>query len=115
MMGMDPNSKKKNEPQEKMDREEILDILKRNVILYKNDPDFVNYFVDLALYLLEYHYIGYCTDIKPKSEQQGGFDGIGSKVYRIIKPYGTDTEKYCRICGAPTGGMMKCPHCGNLT
>ncbi len=34
-------------------REDILDILRRNVKLYKNEPEFVNYIVDLALYLLE--------------------------------------------------------------
>lgn len=38
---------------ETLTREEVLDILRRNVKLYKNEPEFVNYIVDLALYLLE--------------------------------------------------------------
>ncbi len=38
---------------ESLTRTEILDILRRNVALYKNEPEFVNYIVDLALYLLE--------------------------------------------------------------
>jgi len=38
---------------ETLTREEIIDILRRNVKLYKNEPEFVNYIVDLALYLLE--------------------------------------------------------------
>lgn len=39
---------------ESLTREEVLDILRRNVALYKNEPEFVNYIVDLALFLLEH-------------------------------------------------------------
>lgn len=39
---------------ETLTREEVLDILRRNVALYKNEPEFVNYIVDLSLYLLEH-------------------------------------------------------------
>jgi len=38
---------------ESFSREEVLEILRRNVALYKNEPEFVNYIVDLALYLLD--------------------------------------------------------------
>lgn len=38
---------------ETFSRDEILDILRRNVELYRNEPTFVNYIVDLAMYLLE--------------------------------------------------------------
>ena len=37
-------------------REEIIEILKKNVDLYKGDPNFTSYIVDLALYLVEFAY-----------------------------------------------------------
>ena len=108
-----PYKKKKNVVREEMDREEIIDILKRNVALYKNDPDFANYFLDLALYLLEYHYLEHIISDKRKKAKSS--KKISSKVYRISKKFDENTEKYCRVCGAPTGGMMKCPNCRNIT
>lgn len=100
----------------KKSKEEIIDILKRNVALYKNERDFATYFVDLAVYLFEYHYL----DVPPeaRTKQATGTKvrkkgKLGSKIYRVFKTYKGDTEKYCNLCGAPTGGMSRCPNCGN--
>lgn len=41
---------------ESFTREEIIDILKRNAALYKDEVDFVDYLVDLTMYLLDKHY-----------------------------------------------------------
>ncbi|MBX3729118.1 MAG: hypothetical protein KF858_08015 [Candidatus Sumerlaeia bacterium] len=38
-------------------REEIVDILQRNVSLYQNEPGFVAYITDLALYLIDQAYV----------------------------------------------------------
>lgn len=57
---------------ESLTREEILDILRRNVKLYKNEPEFVNYIVDLALYLLE-------NVAHEELEMRGGF-GEGGRI-----------------------------------
>lgn len=40
----------------KLSRSQIVEILERNVTLYKNNDDFVHYLVELGLYLLEYEY-----------------------------------------------------------
>ena len=41
---------------DRFEREEIVEILKRNVALYKDDPEFADYFVALTMYLLDQHY-----------------------------------------------------------
>lgn len=101
----------KDDPQKgKMTKEEIATIIKRNVALFKNDPDFANYIVDLTLYLVEYHYLD--EEIKKKRDKDKSM--VGSKVYRLFPDSRRDDQKYCIVCGAPTGGMMRCPNCGHL-
>lgn len=39
-------------------KDEVIDILKSNVQLYKNEPEFVEYIVNLAMYLLDQKYGG---------------------------------------------------------
>ena len=52
----------------KLTREEIVEILKRNAELYKNEPDFINYIIDLAMFLLEQQYGGNAADnTRPKT------------------------------------------------
>lgn len=46
----------KPKPRRKLNRAQVSEILERNVTLYKAEPTFVHYLVDLALYLLEYEY-----------------------------------------------------------
>jgi len=41
---------------EKFTRQDIIDILQQNVVLYKNEPEFVDYIVNLALYLIDQAY-----------------------------------------------------------
>ena len=39
---------------QKFTKEEIIDILKRNVSLFRDEEEFVQYIVDLAMYLVEH-------------------------------------------------------------
>lgn len=41
---------------EKFTKEEIIDILKRNVSLYKDEKEFVDYIVNLAMFLMDQYY-----------------------------------------------------------
>lgn len=41
---------------EKFTRQDIIDILQQNVLLYKDEPEFVDYIVNLALYLIDQAY-----------------------------------------------------------
>lgn len=44
------------QPQRKLSRDQVKEILERNAELFKTDENFVPYLIDLALYLLEYEY-----------------------------------------------------------
>src|SRR4051812_14636442 len=46
----------KPKPRRKMTRSQIIDILERNVSLYREEESFVHYLVELAVYLMEYEY-----------------------------------------------------------
>ena len=98
-------------------REEIVEILSKNVELYKNEPNFTSYIVDLALYLVEY---GYQRDLENPMITKKNMDyyqPAGSqKVYKVFRaPSSGDTTKFCPFCGAPlTLHAGKCYQCGNI-
>ncbi len=101
----------------KLSKDEIIDIMKRNVDLYKNEPDFVNYIVDLAMYLLENRYAKEMPDVGEvdTEDKAGQRPKTPLEIYKVFRSYSSvDPSKHCRLCGAPTGGKMKCPVCGNM-
>ena len=101
----------------KLSKDEIIDILKRNVDLYKNEPDFVNYIVDLAMYLLENRYEKELPEIGEPDTEDKASQHVKTpiEIYKVFRSYSKlDPSKHCRLCGAPTGGKMKCPVCANM-
>lgn len=98
-------------------REEIIEILKKNVDLYKEDPNFTSYIVDLALYLVEFAYK--TPDAVPSIMEKQDMDMVTQgprKVYKVFRPPSSgDTNKFCPFCGAPViKGMGQCQQCGNM-
>ena len=97
-------------------KEEISEILRRNVALYKDEPSFANYIVDLALYLIEAHYEEHMKeDLRQRSSPiQIDTESVG-KFYRVFKEYtGPKAEKYCSLCGTRCSNDERvCPHCGS--
>ena len=53
---MDRAAGKSKSPRRKLNRTQIIDILERNVALYKDEPVFVRYLIELAVYLMEFEY-----------------------------------------------------------
>ncbi|MCX7766503.1 MAG: hypothetical protein N2246_07350 [Candidatus Sumerlaeia bacterium] len=106
---------------EKLSLEEIKGILKSNLNLYmniyKNDPEFLDYFIELTLYLLRYKY--------DKSEElmlnKGVAEGeLPEPDYRILQSAEINNDKvpgreYCHFCGAELQGQRKCSVCGNIS
>jgi len=111
-----------HEARKTFNKDEIIDILKKNVALFKSEPEFVNYIVDLAMYLIECHYnkevdlMSEDTDEENKVKTVPLTSNTASQIYKVFRSYApTDTEKHCHLCGAPTYGKRKCPNCGNMT
>jgi hypothetical protein len=113
---------------QKMSREELVEALRRNVLQYRDDGEFVQYVIDLALYLVEYRlHQGREAEMareiiaaKPKSvdmaklaETRKRDQELQAVLKRHAKPKAKNAA--CKMCGAPTEGKAICPHCGNMT
>ncbi|PKO14662.1 hypothetical protein CVU37_14305 [candidate division BRC1 bacterium HGW-BRC1-1] len=123
---------------QKFTKGEIIDILKRNVSLFRDEDEFVQYIVDLAMYLVEHRL--YNTSeagdagesaapaqevisptktpegIEKRSDRFTRTRERDKELYRVLKKHSTRSEMKtnCRMCGAPTGGAAICPNCGNM-
>jgi rubrerythrin len=114
---------------QKMTREELVEALRRNVLQYREDGEFVQYIIDLALYLVEYRlYQG--RELEKAKEVVTKASSSTEDLLRLSVTRKRDQElqavlkrhatakapnSTCRMCGAPTGGKTVCPHCGNMT
>jgi hypothetical protein len=86
--------------------EAIISTMRRHVPLYKSDPEFTDYFIKLALYLLEVNE----TPNEPAAEKAER----KATVARLIPSQRTPTTEVCRVCGSPTLGKRVCPHCHHM-
>jgi hypothetical protein len=110
----------------KLSRNEITDILQRNVSLYRDEDTFVPYLIELAVYLLEYEYDWSQSENIPANLRQRPEDlpretniheRGGSSVAAKINPGARLTkQKECPFCGTRLGvETLICPSCKNMT
>ena len=73
-----------SEPKKTLTKEQIIEILRRNARLFKNEPEFIAYIVDLAMYLLE-NFLNRCRKkalprprSKPRPRKSKTFTGCSS-------------------------------------
>ena len=124
---------------QKFTKGEIIDILKRNVSLFRDEDEFVQYIVDLAMYLVEHRLYNTSEAGEGGNEEKNAPEVISptrtpegiekrsdrftrtrerdKELYRVLKKHSTrsDARTNCRMCGAPTGGAAICPNCGNMS
>lgn len=98
----------------KLSRDEIVEILKRNADLYRSEPDFINYIVDLTIFMIEHQFEG---NAPTKTAAQSGeilttYSPL--EMYRIYRQTDTTTGHYCRMCGEKLGSEQKCMVCGHM-
>jgi hypothetical protein len=108
----------------KLNRGQIIDILERNVELYKEEDLFVHYLVELAIYLMEYEYNWDGSDVEMPSlpeRPEGPRPQIAKKENKVIVSMLTPTSQrsnlrhFCPFCGTEVGELLICPSCRNLT
>ena len=88
----------------KMNKEQIIEILKTNVGLYKDEPEFVEYIVNLAMYLIEYQ--------KLDEGQKGKIDFSSFEPIEGFQKYLIDKKIRCHNCGKVYDNPGICPECG---
>jgi hypothetical protein len=113
---------------QKVTRQELVELLRRNVLQYRDDAEFTQYVIDLALYLVEYRLhqsreldrtrsmiTGSPTEVNPAGAAEN--HKTVQEYQSVLKRHGTPRSQQatCRMCGAPTEGKTICPHCGNMT
>ena len=114
---------------QKFSKDEIIDILKRNVKLFRDEEEFVQYIVDLALYLVQHRIVPGAEElpqleqpenpnIERRTESYRRTHEHSEEAYEVLKKHSGKavplSARYCRMCGAPTGGKAICPSCGNM-
>lgn len=97
-------------------RDEIVDILKRNVTLYKDGPGFAEYIATLSFYLVEMHHqVELEEAIRDKNAPiRVDTEGIG-KTLRVSGSYAkAKMNPSCSVCGTICSADDKnCPNCGH--
>ncbi len=100
-------------PKRTLTKDEIIDILRRNARLFKDEPEFVNYIVDLAMYLIEQY-------LDRGAEKQAPFRATAKEIKDVYKAFekftGSKTPaRICPICGSFVEGKRRCPNCNGMT
>jgi hypothetical protein len=107
---------------QKYTREEIIEILKRNTTLFKDDEVFTQYIIDLASFLIEYRL--FVERSKPPAPAEvvdqrkwlSRTSDRNKELGDVLKKHAShiDTRATCKMCGGPTGGSILCPNCGGM-
>lgn len=117
-----------------LSRDEIVEIVKTNTDLFKDQPEFASFITDLALYLLENHYEQVIEKRQLAEGAAAGDKGAVAerrkvpreltdtavssfaKRYKILQDLSATGRKVsiCANCGARVTGQSLCPGCGSI-
>lgn len=114
-----------NKSRRKLTKAEIIDILERNVSLYREEESFAHYLIELAVYLLEYEYDwaesgAAPPNLRPRPEdaprQTHVNERNGANIVSAIQPSArVETRPECPFCGTRVEpGKLVCPSCKNM-
>jgi hypothetical protein len=117
----------------KLNKSQIIDILERNVALYKEEENFVHYLVELTVYLMEYEY-DWAESAQPKGNTTSDSNNLSPISSNTLPPAeaprGNNIQKgpariqiearalsrhLCPYCGTNVGELLICPACRNVT
>ena len=108
-----------------LSKQEIVEILKRNFELYRNEPNFIEYLIQLAFYFIQFQYDPTLPDaptrspsdvdaappaLAPSTEPGGAEIGI---VTSLQARFATEAKgAVCPFCGKHIRRGDPCPNCG---
>jgi hypothetical protein len=103
---------------QKFSRQEIVDIIERNFDLYRNEPNFIKYLVELTIYLVEFQY-----DSSRSAEADGDLERDNTPAFSKLSgasiiaalqtTFGVKGRKeVCPFCNAKLKSEKICPGCG---
>lgn len=112
----------------KLSRNQVQEILERNIKLYKDEESFITYLVDLAIYLLEYEYNWEESYALPPEHLEEVDAAIRKRVAdkftredgtEIIRLVSRPVERHrqqraCPNCGQIIQDETVCPQCRNI-
>lgn len=101
----------------KLSRKQITDILQRNLMLYREEPNLAEYIAELALYLIEYQYDPELTDEALPDLEDDIPAPISSEGGRVLATMATwnrksQNSRNCPVCGVLVEVNKPCPGCG---
>jgi len=114
---------------QKYTRDEVIEILRRNLTALKDDAVFSDYIINVAMFLVE-HQMYKRSQTPPLTGQNGVSESEQMRrawlknnhdrdfdLYKVFQKYAParGNESACRMCGSPTKGAITCPACGNLS
>lgn len=111
----------------KLNKSQVIDILERNVALYREEENFVHYLVELAFYLIECEYDW--SESKANPTKSGITAAIETPIPPDIESHNTSrslprrittesilaARRTCPFCGSVVGEQVTCPSCRNIT
>jgi len=105
-----------SQPKKRLSKEEIIEILRRNAQLFKNEPEFVTYIVDLAMYLIE-NFLELKETQKDVPERNKVSTREIKAAYDVFERFGTEKpqQRTCPVCGVNVENKRKCPNCNSMT
>ena len=109
---------------QKYSRDEVIEILKRNTSVFKDDEVFTQYIIDLAAFLIEYRLLMERTKKPVPPTESGEYkrkwlsrtSDRDKELSDALKKHTSpiDVRAACKMCGGPTGGNILCPTCGGM-
>lgn len=116
-------------PRRKLNKAQVLEILERNMSLYRHEDNFHHYLIDLAVYLLEYEYDWSDSgepppNLKPRPEDAPLRSAApppatsnGKRVSVPLQPGAAQRSRItreCPFCGGEVGESGICTKCRNV-
>lgn len=97
-----------------MSVDSLIAMIRRHVGLFRENPEFINYVINLALYLIEVNEGEIPIDNIPEPRQGERAKLTATTVGKLEGAVTPPETARCHICGSPTDGKRVCPHCGNM-